>query len=440
MQQYFREMTEFVQGSLRGDEQFTCNFAGEDSDFVRFNRAKVRQAGSVLQLYLEIDLISGRRHARGRLTLSGQADADRPRVGQMIAGLREQVAVVPEDPHLNFATEVRSSEQTKAAELPDGAAAIADIQAAVQGLDLVGVYAAGGIHAGFASSTGQRNWYTGHSFNFDWSLYHEKDKAVKLGYAGFTWDAAELLARTERGREQLAVMRHPARTIAPGRYRVYLAPEALGDIISTLGWGGFGLRAHRTRETPLLKLASGEAELNAAVAIAENTADGIAPSFQSQGFLRPERVALVDGGRLAGHLVSPRSAREFDVATNGADDEESPQSVDVAAGSLRRDAVLAELGTGLLINNLHYLNYSDRSACRTTGMTRFATFWVEGGEVAAPVNVMRFDETVYRMLGENLIGLTREREMLLDPDTYGCRKTVSTRVPGALVDDFTLTL
>ena len=53
---------------------------------------------------------------------------------------------------------------------------------------------------------------------------------------------------------------------------------------------------------------------------------------------------------------------------------------------------------------------------------------------------MRFDETVYRMLGANLIGLTDAREWILDSSTYSQRSTASTRLPGALVDDFTLTL
>ena len=73
-------------------------------------------------------------------------------------------------------------------------------------------------------------------------------------------------------------------------------------------------------------------------------------------------------------------------------------------------------------------------------MTRFATFWVENGEIQAPLNVMRFDETIYRVLGENLLGLTSEREMILDPSTYSGRSTDSGRMPGALVEDFTFTL
>ena len=73
-------------------------------------------------------------------------------------------------------------------------------------------------------------------------------------------------------------------------------------------------------------------------------------------------------------------------------------------------------------------------------MTRFATFWVENGRLAAPVAPLRYDETLYRMLGEKLVGLTAERELLLDEGTYGGRSTRSARLPGALVDDFTFTL
>ena len=75
-----------------------------------------------------------------------------------------------------------------------------------------------------------------------------------------------------------------------------------------------------------------------------------------------------------------------------------------------------------------------------TGMTRFATFWVENGELVAPLKVMRFDETIYNLLGSHLVDLTQEREVILDPGTYGGRSTASVRLPGALVDEFLFTL
>jgi hypothetical protein len=41
-------------------------------------------------------------------------------------------------------------------------------------------------------------------------------------------------------------------------------------------------------------------------------------------------------------------------------------------------------------------------------MTRFATL-VEGGAIVALIDVLRFDDTLFRMLGQNLEALTAER-------------------------------
>ena len=75
-----------------------------------------------------------------------------------------------------------------------------------------------------------------------------------------------------------------------------------------------------------------------------------------------------------------------------------------------------------------------------TGMTRFATFWVENGEIVAPVNVMRFDDTIHRMLGSELEALTVEQELLLSASSYYNRSTASSNLPGALLKDFAFTL
>ena len=53
---------------------------------------------------------------------------------------------------------------------------------------------------------------------------------------------------------------------------------------------------------------------------------------------------------------------------------------------------------------------------------------------------MRFDDTFYRMLGENLVGLTEERDFIFDSSTYEQRSVISRRLPGALIDDFAFTL
>ncbi len=441
MQEYFYQLADRLTALLQGKEIYTCTFDAEESDFVRFNRSAVRQAGTVTQRSLSVNLIDGQRHTHGGISLSGDWEEDHAHLATLVTNLRAQLPYLPDDPHLLYATEVHSSEHAGENRLPeDTNAVIASILDAGRGRDLVGIYAAGGIHDGFANSFGQRNWFSSYSYNFDWSFYHQGDKAVKCAYAGLVWNPSEFAHKVATATEQLAVLAQPPRTIAPGRYRVYLAPAALADIVGLLSWGGFGLKDHRTKQTVLLKMAEEGARLHPAVTIQENIADGVGANFQEAGFIKPDCVTLIANGAFRDCLVSPRSAKEYGVPTNGASGGEMPDALDVAGGSLPESEVLRQLDTGIYINNVWYLNYSDRTACRMTGMTRFATLWVENGVIQAPLNVMRFDETLYRMLGENLVGLTAERELILDSSTYGGRSTASSRMPGAVVKDFTFTL
>lgn len=440
MQGYFADLAAATQRSLRGDESFDAVLHAERSDFVRLSRGAVRQAGTVSQQSLGIDLAGGRRHAAGSIAVSGDLEEDGARIGELVAALREQRAELPEDPFLVVPDEVCSSERVVAGSLPPRAEVVERLREAGEARDLVGLYAAGPVHVGFASSRGQRNWFSSASFNLDWSLYLEADRAVKSAYAGLAWRDDELARRVAAAERRLALLGRPARTLRPGRYPVYLAPDAVAELLGLLCWGGFGLRALRTKSSPLIRMVDEDATLHAGLSLIENTADGLAPDFQEQGFRRPPRVDLVTAGAHAGCLVSPRSAAEFGGTPNGAAADESPKSLDMAPGIVPEAEALRRLGSGIYVSNLHYLNYSDRTGCRATGMTRFACFWVENGEPVAPLAVMRFDDTVYRMLGSSLVGLTAERETIHDPRTYGGRSLTTMRVPGALIADVAFTL
>jgi predicted Zn-dependent protease len=230
------------------------------------------------------------------------------------------------------------------------------------------------------------------------------------------------------------------RSLEPGRYRAYLTPTAMEELAGMLCWGGFSGRALEIRQSCLFRLKAGDVALDPSVSFAENTAQGIAPAFQEEGFVRPHSVPLVSDGFMGGSLVSPRTAREFALTQNGANAAEAPESFEIAAGKLDAADALAALDTGLYVGNLWYLNFSDRPACRLTGMTRFASFWVESGKIVASVDVMRFDDSVFRLLGDQLVGLTRERELLINGDTYRSRSVGSMRLPGAIVRDMAFTL
>jgi predicted Zn-dependent protease len=205
-----------------------------------------------------------------------------------------------------------------------------------------------------------------------------------------------------------------------------------------LAWGGFGLKDHRTSQTPLLRLVRGERRLADCVDLSEDHSRGLVPRFTPEGFEKPPAVNLIAGGRYGDCLVDGRSGKEYGVPVNAA--SEYPEALSMEPGDIPASSILERLGTGLYVGNLWYLNYTDRNDCRVTGMTRFATYWVENGRALAPVEVMRFDDSLYRLLGDRLEGLTRERDLILSPGTYDGRSTASALLPGILVGGISLAL
>jgi len=437
MKGHFFELAGRLERELRSGETLLLGLDAERSDFVRFNHGRVRQAGSVEQRTLELRLLHASRQASATLEL-GDGEGDVALALDAVGALRDTLGSLPEDPWLLINETPASTDTTRRGAPPAADAVVGQVIAAARERDLVGIYAGGTIFRGFANSLGQRNWHEVDSFNFDWSL-HAEGRAVKGAYAGFEWNPQALESKLATAARELALLQSTPRTLEPGEFRAYLAPRAMEELIGLLAWDGFSGLARATKQSPLLRMEHG-ALLAPDVTIAERSAEGIAAPFQEDGFIKPPVLTLIDAGRAGAVLVSPRTAREYGLETNGADASESPESLELAAGSLPAADALAALDTGLYISNLWYLNYSDRAACRITGMTRFATFWVENGRIAAPVGAMRFDDTLYRMLGENLEALSVERELLLDPSTYEGRSTTSARLPGALLRALRFTL
>ncbi|MEM9467797.1 MAG: metallopeptidase TldD-related protein [Actinomycetota bacterium] len=436
----FDTLITWATGSLQADETLLASLRGETSDFVRFNHAEVRQAGTVQQQTLSLDLIEGSRHAEGSVSLTGDRSVDEARITALLDQLRAQRSVLPEDPFLLYATDGVDSERFVSGTLPAAADAVDTVASGAAGKDFVGIYAAGSTYQAYGSSLGQRNWFEASTFNLDWSLHLSGDKATKNGYAGTAWETDAFASKLEWSIRELDALGRTPKSLPPGGYRAFLTPSAMEELMGMLSWGGFGLRAHETRQTPLLRMVTEGASFAPGVTIREDIAGGVAPDFQSAGFARPAEVPLITDGRFDRHLVSPRSAREYGVDTNGAVDWEAPVAIAMEPGELATDGVLDALGTGLYVGNLWYLNFSDRAACRTTGMTRFGTFWVEDGEIVAPIDVLRFDDTAYHLLGDRLEGLTDTAETILDASTYHHRSMDSLRLPGALVSEMTFTL
>ena len=119
VEEYFNEVAALLDRSVAAGEIYTCRLDAEVSDFVRLNRGKVRQPGTVTQCYLRLHLIAGRRHAEQCLTVAGDLGRDRVAIAAALATLRATIAALPEDPHLSFATDIRPSRVIRSSPLPD---------------------------------------------------------------------------------------------------------------------------------------------------------------------------------------------------------------------------------------------------------------------------------------------------------------------------------
>lgn len=439
MKQAFEALALDVRTELQAGEQFTLGYSAEQSQFVRFNHAKVRQAGEVSQASAQLRLISDGRQAEQQVTLSGDAQLDSQRLIAALEQLRQTLPLLAVDPYLRLDDSAWHSHSQQEQPLPELSDVLALLDREAGDLDLVGIYAAGPICRGFASSFGAFGWHQANSFNVDWSLFHENGQAVKANYAGQEWNSDNFTARLRQAREQLGFLGLPAVTLKPGSYRAYLAPSAMDEIAGMLGWGGFSAQALATGNSALQRLYNGDARLSPLVSFTEQVSGSLSPAFSDEGSPRLD-VPLIQQGQAVQRLTSARSAAEFELLANGADSYESPCALSLAPGSLPSEQILERLGSGLYISNLWYLNYSDLPAARMTGLTRFATFWVEDGQIQGPVSTMRFDDSLYSLLGSQLEDLTREREMILSTSTYGQRSTGSSHLPGALVKGLTLTL
>lgn len=152
--EHFNGLLAFLQEQLAGEEGFTLGYDAEDSAFIRFNQGRVRQAGTVRQVYVTLALYRGLRHAESKLALSGEREADLPLLQQAVQQLRAILPGLPDDPYLRLNREAWRSESSDAVAPQDAAVMAVQISELAQGLDLVGFLAAGPQYQGFASSWG----------------------------------------------------------------------------------------------------------------------------------------------------------------------------------------------------------------------------------------------------------------------------------------------
>ena len=436
MRDFFYQLSERIFSKIQGNEWAELYLSSEETNFARINHSKIRQPGHVNQNFLTVRLGKGQKKVSATLSLSTNLENDFGTIVKILNDLRAESSQVPDDPFLVKIENTQTHEQISKAVLPSHEQALDHLLSKSSQHDLVGLYTSGDLVRGFSSSFGQRNWFSSRSFHLDWSLFHQQDNALKSSFMGDTWNNDAFNRKWDDNLEQFEILKRPRKTLSPGNYRIFLTPSAMEEIIRLLSWTAFSIQGMKNKTSPFLKLAAREEHFHPSISMQENIGLGISPNFNSHGDIKPSLISLVEKGEYQNSLVSSRSAKEYKMATNAAEDHEQPTSLQLNSGTLTHEKILGELHTGIYVNNLWYMNYSDRTSCRTTGMTRFATFWVENGKIQHPIQVLRFDENLFKAFGNQLEKLTVDREFILSSDTYNERKAHCLNLPGALIDQF----
>ncbi len=439
-EKYFYSLSEKLVAALASDEHLTISYSGEETQFYRFNQSKLRQATNVSQNAIGLTFIKNNRSLSKSMNISFDESVDLKLGLELIADCKQDAENLPESQSVVLPQAGTDSSQiieTEAASLID---VTTEVLAPLQDVDMAGIFVSGPVSEGVYNSKGLKHWFTSNTFYFDYSLYSAKQKAVKNCYAGSKWDSQKYLANIETSKQLLTKMDLPVVNVKPGAHRTYLAPGAVSEILGTMSWGSLSMSAFKQGYCAFAKLKEGKESLSPKFSLQENFELGLSPKFNELGEVRANKLNLIENGELKTLLVSSKSSAEFNVPSNQANDYEMLGSPVIKPGNLSQEDVLKELGTGLYLSNLHYLNWSDRMSARITGMTRFACFWVEDGEIVGPIKDLRFDESLYNCFGSELNDFTKESEINPNTMTYDKRYIGGSSAPGALINKFNFTL
>jgi predicted Zn-dependent protease len=421
-------------------EEFTVKLNSERSQFTRFNHAKVRQTGIVVDGWIDLTLMQDQHSSFRQIPFTGNGEIDWQVTYKALQELREELPLLPLDPYLVLPSGTNTSREIHTGNLLVEEAVVPEVLESVAELDFTGFYAGGTVVNAYADSNGQKHWFATDSFTLDYSIFNSAGQAVKGIFAGSDWHQQAYKTKIQEAKKQLELLARPVKQLPRGQYRTYFAPAAVADLLMMLSWGGTSEADLQQGNSALAVLSRGEKQLSSKFNLKENFQLGTVPRFNEWGEMAALELPIITQGILVNTLINSRTAKEYQKTANGANSYESLRAPEVSSGSLEFDQILPSLDTGLYVSNLHYLNWSDRPTGRITGMTRYACFWVENGEIIAPIDNLRFDDSLYRFWGENFLYFTNFQEFIPEVGTYEGRQLGGSMVPGMLVEDFTYTL
>ncbi|PIE97447.1 MAG: hypothetical protein CR988_07895 [Treponema sp.] len=435
---HFDFVTKFILNELMSDEEAAITYNAEDSYFMRFKEALVRQNGTVEQASIYVKIWKQQKSFGFNVGLHFDQELDVQEISNALQQAREKIMLLPEDPYYAPPTASEKSKVVFKGSLLEPDSIPYTVLTPFKGYNFTGLYTQGKICEGVVNTKGANHWFETETFILDYSVWLKNGRAVKSSYAGKKFNINEYQKKAKENIKNLAILDSEPKKLEPGKYRAFITADALSALTNFLH--GFGERSLRQGSSAFIALKEGRETFSKEFNLSQDFSLGLDSPFNSNGELSPEKIDIISKGELKNTLVSSRSAAQYKLKSNAASAGEHTRSISIKGGKLKEKDILKELGTGIYISNFHYLNWSDPAVARVTGMTRFACLWVENGKVIGPIADLRWDESLYNIFGANLLGITSECKSVPDDGTYGGRRTGGCSIPGILVKDFNCTL
>lgn len=436
---YLKKFSEDLFSVLKNNEDVSLNLHSEESDFIRFNGSKVRQNTSVTQHELNIVYKCNQRQYSSMMSLTLDLAKDLPFARTKIEELRRELPKTDPNPKFSPIQNNGTSEVYKKSERPPTSELLQIIHSTFSDSDLAGFWSSGPIRQASVNSKGQFHFFENDSFFFDYSLYNGP-RASKGFFSEPNWNEKSFSMQAQQTKNTLSLLKKPQVKVKPGAYRSYLAPMAVAELMSMFYWRSLSRGQYEQGYAPLKKLYQKEKLFSNQFSLIENNTLGLDSHFNAIGEKVPDQLSIIENGEMKNFLISTATAKEYHLVSNQAEPSEMLRSPEIKAGTLDEKDILKNLDQGLYLSNLHYINWSDLQTARITGMTRFACFWVEKGEIVGPIQDLRFDDTLYNIWGDQLVSLTKNQQIFTNTSTYGKRERGGMKVPGALLNAFNFTL
>lgn len=436
IQAAFEHVLTVLKKEISVDESFSLALSSESSNFIRLNHAKIRQSTTVDQGSINLTFQKNKRSTKVVFPLTVNQQENEAYLRAALAKARNMIDFIPEDPYFVDISGDEKSHEVHAGKYDNIDQITEQVLDETASLDFAGIIVGGPCIRASANSLGMFHWFSSDFFYVDFSIYTPNQKAVKGMYSEKEWSLDKFRNKMEFCQSQLDLLKGPIKTINRGKYRTYFEPDAVSNFVGMLSWNGVSVAALKQGHCALTDLYNKSAALSSKINLAEDFSMGVSPRFNSMGEVAPQKLHIIKDGGLENLLVSRRSAKEYNLTSNAAEMSEGLRSASLATGILKREDVLKKLDTGIYISNLHYLNWSDLLKGRMTGMTRYACFWVENGQLQSPIQDMRFDDSLYNFWGGALEELTDFSEVIPDTSTYEERSLGGLKVPGMLVSEF----